>query len=146
MDVVVFARSGQEQIQAEFNSEPNKEEREKFSFFSYGAVFVAKAEMFAVDRSGERQVARRRKTAQSRSKSSKSKQRLQIPADICGRNGKQRKRPEKFPREMTGTPKSECADGCNENVKDKCSRPNDRRCQPKQSHRGDVTRSTGVAD
>src|SRR5437868_4623166 len=27
-------------IQAEFNSEPNKEEREKFSFFSYGAVFV----------------------------------------------------------------------------------------------------------
>jgi xanthine dehydrogenase YagR molybdenum-binding subunit len=36
----LFARSGQERIQAEFNSEPNKEEREKFSFFSYGAVFV----------------------------------------------------------------------------------------------------------
>ncbi len=36
----LFARSGQEQIQAEFNSEPNKEEREKFSFFSYGALFV----------------------------------------------------------------------------------------------------------
>jgi xanthine dehydrogenase YagR molybdenum-binding subunit len=36
----LFARAGQEQIQAEFNSEPNKEEREKFSFFSYGAVFV----------------------------------------------------------------------------------------------------------
>jgi xanthine dehydrogenase YagR molybdenum-binding subunit len=36
----LFARSGQEQIQAEFISEPNKEEREKFSFFSYGAVFV----------------------------------------------------------------------------------------------------------
>ncbi len=36
----LFARSGQEQIQAEFNSEPNKEQREKFSFFSYGAVFV----------------------------------------------------------------------------------------------------------
>jgi xanthine dehydrogenase YagR molybdenum-binding subunit len=36
----LFARSGQDQIQAEFNSEPNKEEREKFSFFSYGAVFV----------------------------------------------------------------------------------------------------------
>src|SRR6266446_1340834 len=27
-------------IQAEFTSEPNKEEREKFSFFSYGAIFV----------------------------------------------------------------------------------------------------------
>ncbi len=36
----LFARSGQEQIQVEFNSEPNKEEREKFSFFSYGALFV----------------------------------------------------------------------------------------------------------
>jgi xanthine dehydrogenase YagR molybdenum-binding subunit len=36
----VLARAGQEQIQAEFNSEPNKEEREKFSFFSYGAIFV----------------------------------------------------------------------------------------------------------
>jgi xanthine dehydrogenase YagR molybdenum-binding subunit len=36
----LFARSGQEQIQADFMSEPNKEEREKFSFFSYGAVFV----------------------------------------------------------------------------------------------------------
>jgi xanthine dehydrogenase YagR molybdenum-binding subunit len=36
----LFTRAGQEQIQAEFNSEPNKEEREKFSFFSYGAVFV----------------------------------------------------------------------------------------------------------
>src|SRR2546430_17512623 len=36
----LFARSGQEQIQVDFMSEPNKEEREKFSFFSYGAVFV----------------------------------------------------------------------------------------------------------
>ena len=36
----VFAKAGQEQIQVAFNSEPNKEEREKFSFFSYGAVFV----------------------------------------------------------------------------------------------------------
>ena len=36
----LFERSRQEQIQAEFNSEPNREEREKFSFFSYGAVFV----------------------------------------------------------------------------------------------------------
>jgi xanthine dehydrogenase YagR molybdenum-binding subunit len=36
----LFERAGQEQIQAEFNSEPNKEEREKFSFFSYGAIFV----------------------------------------------------------------------------------------------------------
>jgi xanthine dehydrogenase YagR molybdenum-binding subunit len=27
-------------IQAEFSSDPNKEEREKFSFFSYGAIFV----------------------------------------------------------------------------------------------------------
>jgi xanthine dehydrogenase YagR molybdenum-binding subunit len=36
----LLARPGQEQIQAEFNSEPNKEEREKFSFFSYGALFV----------------------------------------------------------------------------------------------------------
>lgn len=36
----LLARAGQEQIQAEFNSEPNKKEREKFSFFSYGAIFV----------------------------------------------------------------------------------------------------------
>ncbi len=36
----LFARSGQEQIQADFNSEPNKEEREQFSFFWYGALFV----------------------------------------------------------------------------------------------------------
>jgi len=36
----LFARANQEQIQAEFDSEPNKEKREKFSFFSYGAVFV----------------------------------------------------------------------------------------------------------
>jgi xanthine dehydrogenase YagR molybdenum-binding subunit len=36
----LFTRYGREQIQAEFNSEPNKDEREKFSFFSYGAVFV----------------------------------------------------------------------------------------------------------
>jgi xanthine dehydrogenase YagR molybdenum-binding subunit len=36
----LFEHSRQEQIQAEFNSEPNREEREKFSFFSYGAVFV----------------------------------------------------------------------------------------------------------
>jgi xanthine dehydrogenase YagR molybdenum-binding subunit len=36
----LLSRSGQEQIQVQFNSEPNKEEREKFSFFSYGALFV----------------------------------------------------------------------------------------------------------
>src|SRR5438094_4928702 len=36
----LFAQAGQEQIQAEFNSEPNKDEREKFSFFSYGSLFV----------------------------------------------------------------------------------------------------------
>jgi xanthine dehydrogenase YagR molybdenum-binding subunit len=36
----LFARSGEQQMQVEFNSEPNKEEREKFSFFSYGAIFV----------------------------------------------------------------------------------------------------------
>ena len=36
----LFKRGGQEQIQAEFNSEPNKEEREKFTFLSYGAIFV----------------------------------------------------------------------------------------------------------
>jgi xanthine dehydrogenase YagR molybdenum-binding subunit len=36
----LFARAAQEQIQADFNSEPNKEEREKFSFYSYGAIFV----------------------------------------------------------------------------------------------------------
>jgi len=36
----LFARSGEQQIQVEFNSEPNREEREKFSFFSYGAIFV----------------------------------------------------------------------------------------------------------
>jgi xanthine dehydrogenase YagR molybdenum-binding subunit len=38
--VNLFVRAGQDQIQAEFNSEPNRDEREKFSFFSYGAVFV----------------------------------------------------------------------------------------------------------
>src|SRR5438045_8949756 len=27
-------------IQSEFTAEPNKDEREKFSFFSYGAIFV----------------------------------------------------------------------------------------------------------
>jgi xanthine dehydrogenase YagR molybdenum-binding subunit len=36
----LFKRAGQEQIQVEFNSEPNKEEREKFTFLSYGAIFV----------------------------------------------------------------------------------------------------------
>jgi xanthine dehydrogenase YagR molybdenum-binding subunit len=36
----LFARAGQEPIQAEFNSEPNTEEREKFTFLSYGAIFV----------------------------------------------------------------------------------------------------------
>jgi xanthine dehydrogenase YagR molybdenum-binding subunit len=36
----LFARSGEQQMQVEFNSEPNKEEREKLSFFSYGAIFV----------------------------------------------------------------------------------------------------------
>ena len=36
----LFKRAGQEQIQAEFNSEPNKDEREKFTFLSYGAIFV----------------------------------------------------------------------------------------------------------
>jgi xanthine dehydrogenase YagR molybdenum-binding subunit len=36
----LFKRAGQEAIRAEFNSEPNKEEREKFTFLSYGAIFV----------------------------------------------------------------------------------------------------------
>jgi xanthine dehydrogenase YagR molybdenum-binding subunit len=36
----LFAHAGQEQTRADFMSEPNKEERKKFSFFSYGAVFV----------------------------------------------------------------------------------------------------------
>ena len=37
----LFARSGEQQVQVEFNSEPNKEEREKFSFFlRTGAIFV----------------------------------------------------------------------------------------------------------
>ncbi len=36
----LFKRAGQEAIQVEFNSEPNKEEREKFTFLSYGAIFV----------------------------------------------------------------------------------------------------------
>ena len=35
-----FKRAGQEQIQVEFNSEPNKEDREKFTFLSFGAIFV----------------------------------------------------------------------------------------------------------
>jgi xanthine dehydrogenase YagR molybdenum-binding subunit len=36
----LFKRAGEEQIQVEFSSEPNKEEREKFTFLSYGAIFV----------------------------------------------------------------------------------------------------------
>jgi xanthine dehydrogenase YagR molybdenum-binding subunit len=36
----LYKRAGQEAIQVEFNSEPNKEEREKFTFLSYGAIFV----------------------------------------------------------------------------------------------------------
>src|SRR5437016_607427 len=36
----LFARAGQEEIQAEFNSEPNREKRERFSFHSFGAIFV----------------------------------------------------------------------------------------------------------
>jgi xanthine dehydrogenase YagR molybdenum-binding subunit len=36
----LFARAGQEQIQADFISEPNSEERKKISFMSYGAIFV----------------------------------------------------------------------------------------------------------
>jgi xanthine dehydrogenase YagR molybdenum-binding subunit len=36
----LFSHAGQEQITAQFNSEPNKEEREKFSFQSFGAIFV----------------------------------------------------------------------------------------------------------
>ena len=36
----LFARAGQEQIQADFMSESNSEERKKFSFMSYGAIFV----------------------------------------------------------------------------------------------------------
>ena len=36
----LFSRAGQNEITAEFKSEPNKEERAKFSFHSFGAVFV----------------------------------------------------------------------------------------------------------
>jgi len=36
----LFGRASQEQIQAEFMSEPNSEERKRFSFMSYGAIFV----------------------------------------------------------------------------------------------------------
>jgi xanthine dehydrogenase YagR molybdenum-binding subunit len=36
----LFERGGQNEITAEFKSEPNKEERGKFSFHSFGAVFV----------------------------------------------------------------------------------------------------------
>ncbi|MEY2536355.1 MAG: xanthine dehydrogenase YagR molybdenum-binding subunit [Verrucomicrobiota bacterium] len=36
----LFARSGQDRMEALFNSEPNKDEREKFSFQSFGAIFV----------------------------------------------------------------------------------------------------------
>jgi xanthine dehydrogenase YagR molybdenum-binding subunit len=36
----LFKRAGEQQIQVEFSSEPNKEEREKFTFLSYGAIFV----------------------------------------------------------------------------------------------------------
>jgi len=36
----LFARAGQEQIQAEFMSEPNTDKRKRFSFMSYGAIFV----------------------------------------------------------------------------------------------------------
>jgi xanthine dehydrogenase YagR molybdenum-binding subunit len=36
----LFTRADQNEIRVDFNSEPNKDEREKFSFFSFGAVFV----------------------------------------------------------------------------------------------------------
>jgi xanthine dehydrogenase YagR molybdenum-binding subunit len=36
----LFMRAGQEQVTAEFMSEPNKDERAKFSFQSFGAIFV----------------------------------------------------------------------------------------------------------
>jgi xanthine dehydrogenase YagR molybdenum-binding subunit len=36
----LFERGGQNEITAEFKSEPNKEERGKFSFHSFGAVFM----------------------------------------------------------------------------------------------------------
>jgi xanthine dehydrogenase YagR molybdenum-binding subunit len=36
----LLARAGQSEISAEFKSEPNKEERAKFSFQSFGAIFV----------------------------------------------------------------------------------------------------------
>src|SRR3982750_2615731 len=36
----LFKRAGEEQLQVEFSSEPNKEEREKFTFLSYGAIFI----------------------------------------------------------------------------------------------------------
>jgi xanthine dehydrogenase YagR molybdenum-binding subunit len=36
----LFTRAGQEQVTGEFMSEPNKDEREKFSFQSFGAIFI----------------------------------------------------------------------------------------------------------
>jgi xanthine dehydrogenase YagR molybdenum-binding subunit len=36
----LFTRAGQEQVTAEYMSEPNKDERAKFSFQSFGAIFV----------------------------------------------------------------------------------------------------------
>src|SRR5439155_12415523 len=72
--------------------------------------------------------------------------RLQKAADIRSRNGKQRKWPEQFPREMTGPPELKCTNGRNQNVKDKRSRTNDRRRKPEECHRGDITRCASVTD
>ena len=63
----LFARSGQEQIQADFNSEPNKEEREQFSFFWLRSAFRRSARRSAWTGTGEARCGRLRRGANDQS-------------------------------------------------------------------------------
>ena len=73
------------------------------------------------------------------------RRRLQVTAEISSRNGKQRKWPEKFPRKMTGAPELKRANGRNQNVKHKRSRPNDCGRDSEKRHGCDVTRRARMA-
>ncbi len=71
---------------------------------------------------------------------------VNVAADICGGNGKQRKWPKQLPGKMTSPPELERANRCNENIKNKRSWTNDGRCQPEKGHRRDVTGCPGMTD
>src|SRR5262249_20826712 len=75
-----------------------------------------------------------------------SRGRLEIAPEIRGWNREERERPEQFPGEMSGPPKLERANRCNENVKDQCRWSNHRGGESKQGHGRDVTGGAGVSD